>query len=146
MRKFVLIVAMIVASAAAAQAGDSRSLSTKSPIDTPASTNTSPKANDVIRADNATPAPAETPRYAPPAEPAPPADTARGTSDKPTYNARPAPVKATPPATTTARQPDYRTDRRLRGRRYAQAQRPHRHGRVSIRQIVAALHRHGIYW
>jgi len=153
MRKFVLIAAMIAASAAAAHAGESRSLSTKTPVDPPASTSTQPKANDVLRADTTTsvaPAAAETPRYAPPpAETPQPADTTRNTSDKPTYSTRPAPVKTTPATTaqpTAAQRRDYAMDRPIRARRYAHMQRPHYRGRVTIRQIVALLHRHGIYW
>jgi hypothetical protein len=148
MRKFVLIAAMVLTTAAAAQAGGSRSLSRQNPGDPPAAT-TQPRTNDA-RADNtttSTPAPAETPRYAPPAgEPAPPADATRNTSDTPHYTARPAAVDAaTPPSSERTY---HRSSRYRHAQMYRQAQmqrRPHR-GRMTVGRIVAALHRYGIYW
>jgi hypothetical protein len=152
MRKFILIAAMVLASAAA-QAGESRSLSRLNPADPPAATSTQPRANDVLRADNVTdttPTTADTPRYAPPpAETQAPADTTRNTTDTPHYSTRPAPVQATPPATTTADTPPSTEPTYHRSGRNRQAQmhqrRPH-HARLTAGRIIAALHRYGIYW
>jgi hypothetical protein len=152
MRKFILIAAMVLASAAAAQAGESRSLSRLNPAD-PAATSTEPRANDVLRADNVTnttPATDETPRYAPPpAETQAPADTTRNTTETPHYSTRPTPVRATPPATTTTDTPPSNEPTYHRSGRNRQAQmyhRPHHHGRITAGRIIAALHRYGIYW
>jgi hypothetical protein len=139
MRPFVLIAAIALASTAAAQAGESRSLSGSNPSDLPAATQ--PRNN--VRADNTantTPAPVETPRYAPPpAETSQPADATRNSSDTPRYTARPAAVDT---ATPTSSERAYH-----RPARYRQAQmqrRPHR-GRL-VGRVIAALHRYGIYW
>jgi hypothetical protein len=164
MRQFVLIAAMVITSAAAAQAGESRSLSNLNSSDPPATTSTLPRSNDALRADNTTaPATAETPRYAPPpGETQQPADAPRSVSDTPRYAPRPTAVETTRPAatTTTAALPsDERTyrpsshERSYRhAPRYRQAQmypqirlRPYR-GRLTPGRIVAALHRYGIYW
>jgi hypothetical protein len=150
MRKFILTAAMILASAAAAQAGESRSLSRLNPADPAAATQS--KGNDVLRADNVTnttPTPDETPRYAPPpAETQAPADTTRNTTDTPHFSTRPTPVQATPPATSTIATPPSTEPTYHRSGRNRQAQmhqRPH-HGRLTAGRIIAALHRYGIYW
>ena len=67
MRKFVLIAALLLASASA-QAGESRSLSSYPDSDTNSTVPSQPVANQSLRADNDTPAtqPVETPHYSPP--------------------------------------------------------------------------------
>jgi hypothetical protein len=126
MRRFVLIAAMMLASASA-QAGDSRGLSTGSvtaaPSDPPAAVNT-----QQLRAQNDTavvpPKPAETPRYTPPpaeAQPAqttPPADATRSPSEAPRYTARPAPVDNAPPATASTAPSTTTPSTAQPGRRY----------------------------
>jgi hypothetical protein len=151
MRKSVLIAAMVLASAAAAQAGEVRSLSQVNANDPPATVQ--PRPTDV-RVDNVTNTTAETPRYAPPPGETPqPADTSRNAADAPRYSARPAPVQATPPATTVtppSSEPTYhRSPRYRQAQMYRQAlmhRRPHYPGRITTRRIIAALHRYGIYW
>src|SRR5262249_28279744 len=97
MRKFILLAAMVLASASA-QAGESRGLSTSlSMNDTPAASNTQPGTNSVLRADNTTPStratqPAETPQVTEPTQNSP--------TETPRYTARPAVVDTTPPAAT----------------------------------------------
>lgn len=105
MRKMILIAAMVLTSAAA-QAGESRSLSatatTLAPSDPPAAA-----VSQQLHAQNdtpvaTTPKPTETPRYTPPpAETQVPANPARNVSDAPHYTARPAAVDATTPTTAS---------------------------------------------
>src|SRR5689334_10670903 len=103
MRRFILIAAMVLASAGA-QAGDTRSLSTGlgtvQPVDPPL-----PVSVKRVRAENdtattVTPTQSETPRYSvPTSEVAPPTDTGRNVSETPRYTTRPAAVDSAPPAT-----------------------------------------------
>jgi hypothetical protein len=171
MRKFVLVAAIVVTAidlaSAGAQAADSRSLSTISG-ESPAATSYQSKPG-TLRAETGTtatpaaiPAPpplpaAETPRYAlPPTEPkaieAPrPVDTTRNTEPSATtrrYNARPAAIDTTPPATVTPyRQPPRQANYRRSQMRHASYGRPHyRIHRWNTGRIIAALHRYGIYW
>jgi hypothetical protein len=172
MRKFVLVAAMVVApivlASAGAQASDSRSLSTTSIVSEPA-ISTPPKPGTLRAETDATvtpaaiPAPppppaAETPRYAPPPAETPkaieapkPVDATRNTEPSaapPRYNARPAAVDTTPPATATPywqrpRQANYRRSQM----RQASFGRPYyRVHRWNTGRIIAALHRYGIYW
>ena len=124
MRKFILIAAMVLASASA-QAGQSRSLilaandeqpSTEQPV-TPAAPQTAP-------------APAAAPQ------------TTTTTTDTPKYVERPAAVTpaATTPATTTTETPkttkstDAKASDKAKKRRDTEA------------RVIYELHRHGIYW
>jgi hypothetical protein len=139
MRKFVLIAAMILASATA-QAGQSRNLSPVAANDEqPATTTTTaapqPKAAEI-----------DAPQFQAPTPPAPPAP--------PAYEARPpavAPVATTPsaapplataPPTTTAI-PPAKADA---PRKTAKAGRGRRGGAMTEARIIGELHRYGIYW
>ncbi|HLZ05398.1 MAG TPA: hypothetical protein VKR55_25025 [Bradyrhizobium sp.] len=164
MRKLILIAAAMVLASAAAQAGDSRSLSTglttNTPSDPPAVVD-----NQALRADNDTPATTtpsqpDTPRYtAPPTDTPQQAQPAPAPSDTPRYTARPAPVENTPPATATTTpsttapstahrhasndEPNYRPSRS----RHAHAERAHHRGTYwTAGRIIAELHRYGIDW
>jgi len=166
MRNFILIAAMVLASAGVAQAGESRSLITSSTpgTATPVSIATTmpnvdqvsvpqqPAAPPVLRADNDTPS-ADMQRQN---------DTPR--TDAPRYNVRPAPVETpratttTPPAnqdtpaatnneppprqTITARPSRDHREYHANTRGYSHQQR----GRLNAGRIIAALHRYGIYW
>jgi hypothetical protein len=155
MRKFVLIAALLLASASA-QAGESRSLSSYPDNDTTSTVPSPPVADQSLRADNDTPAaqPVETPRYSPPPGEAtsnPPSSPPA--AETPHYTARPAAVGNTraTTATTTAQAPssDYSSrgnylPREVHGR-MMRAQHPH-HQRLTAGRIIAALHRYGIYW
>ncbi len=151
MRKFVLIAAMVLASASA-QAGESRSLSAD-PIgnDTTSAVASQPASNKALHADNDIAAPsAETPRYSAPADTtstAPPPPPPPPTTGTPHYTARPAPVESTWRATTTTATRNSGSDdlRELRGR-HANAGRPHGHARWTAGRIIATLHRYGVYW
>jgi hypothetical protein len=152
MRKFALIAAVVLASASAqAQAGESRSLTGLTVNDAPSATNPQPRANDALRAENTTPstqapAPADTPRYSVPSTEAPqPVEPARDTTDTPRYSPRLAPVSTTPSTAATQPPPSDTTERPTRTR-HARAERPHYRGGVTAGQIIAALHRYGIYW
>lgn len=162
MRTSILIASLILASTAA-QAGDSRSLSTNSiglttamPGDKPA------PAAEALRVSDTPAQPAtrtDTPRYAPPpaaataqSEPTPPSPP-----DAPRYTTRPAPVEATSPAPaerdTPRDEPSYRPSRARyhhvsADQRRAAMDRPHgyRHVRWTAGRIIAQLHRYGIYW
>jgi len=154
MRKFVLMAAVLLASASA-QAGESRSLSSYPVDDTTSAVPSQPVANQSLRADNdtATTQPVETPRYSPPPGEAtsnpPPA------TETPHYTVRPAPVGTAPRATratTTAQAPssDYSprgnySPRGVHGRTMMRAERPH-YQRLTAGRILEALHRYGIYW
>jgi hypothetical protein len=149
MRKFVLIAAMVMASASA-KAGDSRSLSTGTIVnDQPATISAQPANTSALRAENTTTTtttttdqPAETPRYIAPA-----ADTTTGTqapAETPRYTARPAPVESRSPSTTTQAPSDETASRG--GRRHARSDRPRMHGRWTTGRIIATLHRYGVYW
>jgi len=161
MRNFILIAAMVLASAGVAQAGESRSLITSSTpgTATPVSIATTmpnadqvsvpqkPRAPAALRADNATPS-ADMPRQN---------DTPR--TDAPRYNVRPAAVE-TPRATTTPpanqdtpaatnNEPPPRQTTAVRPSREYHANRQYSHhqrGRLTAGRIIAALHRYGIYW
>jgi hypothetical protein len=156
MRKFVLIAAMVLTSAAAAQAGESRGLSTQG--DTTATTY-QPRYKDV-RAENDTAVtpPADTPRYSAPAD-----DPQRSVTDTPRYTARPEPVAPTPTATTATAAPPTTTasaDPSSGERTYHRSPRSrqagmggmwmpyryHMHRRLTLGRVVAALHHYGIYW
>jgi hypothetical protein len=159
MRNFVLIAAMVLASVAAAQAGESRSLITDSTAGAtaPASVVTplpnadqpaEPRAPGALRADNDTPA-ADVPRAN---------DTPR--TDAPRYNVRPAPVETPRAATTTPpaaqdtpgitnNDTPPRQNMTARPSREYHASRGysrHQRGRLTAGRIIAALHRYGIYW
>lgn len=149
MRKMILIVAMALTSAAA-QAGETRGLSTAAaPSVAPATIQTKQ-----LQAQNDAPV-------------APSAKTA----EPPRYTDRPVPVdNATPTAastapstvTSSAAHPERRYDDRGYydeagyhpfPRRYADAEQPHgradrpeHHDRWSADRIIAELHRYGIYW
>jgi hypothetical protein len=154
MRNFVLIAAMVLASVAAAQAGESRSLITDSTAGVTAAANVTsplpnadqpalPRAPGALRADNDTPS-ADAPR-----------------TDTPRYNVRPAPVETpraattTPPAAqdtpavSTNNAPPPRQATMSRPSREYHASRGyvrHQRGRLTAGRIIAALHRYGIYW
>ena len=174
MRKIILIAAMALTSAAA-QAGETRTLSTAAtPSDAPATIQTKP-----LQAQNDAPAaapakPADTPRYSqPPSETQTPADPARNISDAP--RARPAPVDNAPPTaassapstvTPSTAQPERRYDdrgyydeagyhpfprRHTNADRYTErphghTSRPYHRARWSARRIIAEMRRYGIYW
>ena len=119
MRKFVLIAAMVLASATA-QAGQSRSLTTAQ-ADQPAATQAKPtettKAADVV-----TPAaPAETPKFV----------------------ERPAVVDTTT-TTTTPAQP--KADSAKPAAQTAKSDKPRHKNYWTQGRIIGELHRHGIYW
>jgi hypothetical protein len=150
MRTLVLIAAVVLTSASA-QAGESRSLSAYPVSDT--TSTVQPAASKSLRADNDTPATpaAETPRYSPPPGEAtsnsPPAET-------PHYTTRPAAVGTTPRAAAATQAPSADeqarggySPREGRGRhmRDMRAERGHHH-RLTLGRVIAALHRHGIYW
>jgi hypothetical protein len=96
MRKIILVAAMALTSAAA-QAGETRNLSSAAaPSDAPAAIQTK-QLQAQSDAPVAPPAkPADTPRYSPPSETQTPADPARNISDAPRYTTRPAPVDSAP--------------------------------------------------
>jgi hypothetical protein len=172
MRKIILVAAMALTSAAA-QAGETRNLSSASaPSDAPATIQTKQLQgrND---APVATPAkPVNTPRYSlPPSETQTAADPARNVSDGLRYTARPAPVDNAPPTTASTApstvtpstaQPERRYDDRGYyddagyhpfPRRHVYAKRPHGYtdrpyhrAQWNARRIIAELHRYGIYW
>ena len=155
MRKFVLIAALLLASASA-QAGESRSLSSYPDNDTTSTVPSPPVADQSLRADNDTPAaqPVETPRYSPPPGEAtsnPPSSPPA--AETPHYTARPAAVGNTraTTATTTAQTPssDYSSHGNYSPRgvhgRTMRSQRPH-YQRLTAGRIITALHRYGIYW
>jgi hypothetical protein len=157
MRKFILITAMVLASATA-QAGQSRNLSPASNNDEQppvvATTTTpapQPKAAEADTSNGTVASPqnqAPTPPT-PPASPTPPAP--------PTFEARPpavAPVATTPPAspplvtpttttTTTTAAPPAKGDA---PRKAAKAGKGRRGGHWSEARIIGELHRYGIYW
>jgi hypothetical protein len=173
MRRIIFIAAMALTSAAA-QAGETRNLSTAAaPSDAPATIQIKQ-----LQAQNdapvATPAkPADTPRYTlPPSETQTPANPARNVSDAPRNTDRPASVDKAPPATastvpsTVTPSPERRYDdrgyyddagyhpfphRRTYADRDAErpngyTDRPHHRARWSARRIIAELLRYGIYW
>jgi hypothetical protein len=123
MRKFILIAAMVLASASA-QAGQSRSLILAANDEQP-----STEQPAIPAAPQTTPAPAVAPQ------------TTTTTTDTPKYVERPAAVApaATTPATTTTETPkttkttDAKADK-ARKRRDTEA------------RVIYELHRHGIYW
>jgi hypothetical protein len=141
MRKFILITAMVLASASA-QAGQSRNLSPVASSDEqPTVTTTTAQPPKAIEADTS-------PQYQAPTPPAPPAPPAA-----PAYEERPpavtpapttttaAPPLATPPTTTTA---PAKADAPRKG---AKADRGRRgRGNWSEARIIGELHRYGIYW
>src|SRR5581483_5293573 len=159
-----LIAAMVFASAAAAQAGNSRSLITNcTPSATTPTSLTAPMPNadqpataqeprspDALRAYNDTPT-TDAPRQN---------DAPR--ADAPRYNVRPAPVETSRAATTTPPSQDApaaatndqpprqtATARPSRDYREAHAKRGyarHQRGRLTAGRIIATLHRYGIYW
>jgi hypothetical protein len=122
MRKFILITAMVLASATA-QAGQSRSLTVASNDET--ATVAQPAASEATKSSEVKSVevkPAETPAPADAAKPA----------DAPKYVERPAAVDtATAPEKTT---------------QVTKADKPkHRHESTEAR-VIYELHRHGIYW
>jgi hypothetical protein len=122
MRKFILITAMVLASATA-QAGQSRNLTVASNDET--ATVAQPAASEAAKPSDVKSAevkPSETPAPADAAKPA----------DAPKYVDRPA-------AVDTATAPEKTTD-------VAKADKPkHRHESTEAR-VIYELHRHGIYW
>ena len=155
MRNFILIAAMVLASAGVAQAGESRSLITSSTpgTATPVSIATTmpnvdqvsvpqqPAAPAVLRADNDTPR-TDAPRYN--VRPAP-VETPRATTTTPPANQdTPAATNNEPPPrqTITARPSRDHREYHANTRGYSHQQR----GRLNAGRIIAALHRYGIYW
>jgi len=150
MRKFILITAMVLASATA-QAGQSRNLSPVAANDEqPAVTTTTttapqPKAAEVDTSNGTI----GSPQYqapTPPAPPAPPVYEARPPAVAPvTTTATTAPPLATPPTTTTTTAtPPAKADA---PRRTAKAGRGRRgRGYWTEARIIGELHRYGISW
>jgi hypothetical protein len=153
MRKFILMTAMVLASASA-QAGQSRNLSPVASNDPPpaVTTNTTPQPQ-AAQADTAPQLQDRAPT--PPSPPAPP--TVPSSAQ---YNERPpvvtpattpaaAPPLATPPTTTATTTPTT-TSPSARGdapRRAARADRGRRgRGYWTEARIIGELHRYGIYW
>ena len=158
MRKLVLIAAMVLTSAAVAQAGDSRSLIATTPITTaPAGTATAPASLAVagpsadqeaqpqrtgtpgsLRADNDPPVP-DTPQQS---------DIPRQ-NDAPRYSVRPAPVEAPPAANTPSANKDVpavTSNDQSRPSTSARSGHSRRRGYWSEARIIGTLHRYGIYW
>ncbi len=153
MRKFILITAMVLASATA-QAGQSRNLSPVAANDEqPAVTTTTTTTPQSKATDADTSGGTQgSPVYQAPTPPTPPAPTAPPPS--PSYEARPpavapvatqpaAPPPATPTTTTTATPPakadaPRRTAKAGKGRRGG--------GHWTEARIIGELHRYGVYW
>jgi hypothetical protein len=156
MRRFILITAMVLASATA-QAGQSRNLSPvaandEQPAATTATTTAAPqpRAAEADTSNGTLASPqyqAPTPPPAPSAPPAPPA--------APSYEARPpavAPVAAqpatpplaTPTTTTTTATPPAKTDAPRKTAKAGKGR--HGGGHWSEARIIGELHRYGIYW
>jgi hypothetical protein len=154
MRRFILITAMVLASATA-QAGQSRNLSPVAANDEqPAVTTTTttapqPKAAEADTSNG----PVASPQYQAPTPPAPPAPPAAPAA--PSYEARPpavapvatqpaAPPLATPTTTTTTATPPTKADA---PRKTAKAGKGRRGGgHWSEARIIGELHHYGIYW
>jgi hypothetical protein len=120
MRKFMLITAMVLASATA-QAGDPRGL-------TIGSDSTPVKSAEAKTAD---------------------AKTADGTAEAPKYVERPSAVESNtsqPTAQPAAQCQPAPTTTRTTPKYFAGADRPKRRHQSTEARIVSELHRHGIYW
>jgi hypothetical protein len=132
MRKFILITAMVLASAAA-EGGESRSLTLSSdssataapakPVATPAMAE-APQPSDAAPVAE-TPKPVETPKYVDRPAPVPPK-----TEQPPVQQSTAVPEK---PVTQKAAS-TYKSEKRRHGRYWTEG------------RIISELHRHGIYW
>jgi hypothetical protein len=148
MRRFILIAAMVLASASA-QAGETRSLTTGDSLttvgaNTGQSSAQEPKATNSVRADNDAPT-----TSAPQAVDTPRANDAPAAPETPRYTTRPAAVGATTlkTTTTTTTQRPYDDTMQPTGHvRHARADWPHGYGRWTTRRVIAMLHRYGVYW
>ena len=137
MRKFILIAAMVLASASA-QAGPSRSLILAANDEQPAAGQPATTA-----APQVAPAPAPAAAPAPAVAPAAPQPTTT-TTDTPKYVERPTAVApaATTPAPTTTTTTDKPKSTKAADTKADRA----KHRRDTEARVIYELHRHGIYW
>ena len=155
MRKFILITAMVLASATA-QAGQSRNLSPVAANDEQPVVTTIPAPVQPPKAAAAdtSQVPAASPQYLAPVPPAPPAPPPL---TSPSYEERPpavtpattttAPPLATPPTTTTTTTTTAAPSAKVDApRKTAKAGRRGRGGYWTEARIIGELHRYGIYW
>jgi hypothetical protein len=144
MRKFILVTAMVLASATA-QAGQSRNLSPATNIDEPPAATVTPAA-PAQPTTTVADTPLTSPQYQPPAPPAPPAPplVERPSPVTPAATTTAAPPLAAPPA-TTATTTTVAPPKGDAPRKSAKAGR-RKGGYWTETRIIGELHRYGVYW